>query len=816
MRTWSGLLAAVTIVVAGLSAGCTGTLAGPPSPGGTGGVSPGGGQGGGGGTSTGGGAPAQCGVVGPALAFFADNCATCHQGTRFPDLSTAGLARLVTLDSQLVPGQRLVVPGDPDASFLYRKLAHTQGSTGGVNMPIGRGAEPVPELATIAQWITEGASTECPDAPTTTVAYNPNSLDQAQLFTCADATAQRSSPSRLRRVTDDEFTKATVNAPGLSQNPLAPPGGLPYTTYASTTGMDAATLRLLMMELGPAAEIWAAGDPRAGSGRMRGLSSCCVDRASTVSCMEAPAPTQACLDGYVDTLLRRGALFRAPTADETARLRAQLVQLLADEPTSGISRHDTLSEVAQTALLMTGSFFRSELGDAATQTGTLRRLSDTELAYALANLLSDAPIGVPIPQSVNWADDPDAASFAAGRFSLIAAAAADGSIQDPAVRVSLLRHYAGGISANRPDVDTGPRDSRGDYWLSRRLMGFFREWLGYESAGTAFKDHPGQTSAFEDPGTQYSGTVTGYGALQHPPQDSHRSEPGLTMLLDDVIARVVIESDASHQDVFRALFTTRLAYLQAQPTVNDHEQANWAFGWSAHVDATDTARWMTYPDDSMRLGVLTHPAWLAAHGGNFEDDASLVHRGRWLRTELFSQPVGELSDVRGLQAMLGASASDQSARQRVRRATEPGVDPNAGPDTASGACWSCHKAMNPLGYPFEQFNHAGFERATDHGGPPDGTTVIDDLPDPALNRAYVDVADFMSALAQSRYARRGMIRHAFRYFMGRDETPADGCTLVEMEAALDRDGSFFSMLEALVSSQTFVWRDLSNTQKGTP
>ena len=64
-------------------------------------------------------------------------------------------------------------------------------------------------------------------------------LDPAVLFTCADPSAPRSSPSRLRRITDDELTRATVDAPGLSQNPLAPPSGLPYPTYSEGVGMDA-------------------------------------------------------------------------------------------------------------------------------------------------------------------------------------------------------------------------------------------------------------------------------------------------------------------------------------------------------------------------------------------------------------------------------------------------------------------------------------------------------------------------------------------------------------------------------------------------
>lgn len=749
-----------------------------------------------------------CGDVGRIIVFFETQCAGCHQGSRFPELGRAGLSRLSSLDSQIAPGTRLLVPGDPEGSFLYRKMAHTQGAAGGANMPLGH-AEPVAELAMIAQWIRDGASTACDELDPPDVAYDPNTLDPEELFSCVDPTASRSSPSRLRRVSDEELTQATMNAPGLGQNPLAPPEGLPYTTYAEGVGMDSATLRLLMMQLPVAAAVWTAGDPirSGGAGRQRGISSCCTDRSSVVSCMEAATPTEACIDGYVETLLRRGALFRAPSDDERARLRAYLVSRLASETTDGITRAGTLSEIAQAALLMTGSLFRSDVGDPETMVETRRRLSNTELAFVLGATLSHAPVGVPISGGYDLSDDPDFPDFVSGRMGRIALAAEDGTIQDAATRVALFRHYATGTSQQRPDLYSGYRDTRGEFWIAPRLASFFREWLGYGTARTVFKDNPASTSAFPSTGLQYDGAVLGYNSLRSPSVNSATHEANLLQQMDDLVARVVVESDASGQDVFESLLTTRLAFLPRAEA-----RTVWAYGWTEDDARDPETRWVTHPEHNPRMGVLMHPAWLSAHGGNFEDDASLVLRGYWLRTQIFCQAFGDLGDVAGLQAMLGPSDPMHSARMRVRRATEPGVDPEADEATVR-SCWGCHQYMNTLGNAFERFNHAGFERAMDHGGPVDDSTVVDNLPDPALNRSYTNVGELVEAIARSRYARRGLIRHAFRYFMGRDETLADGCTLTEMEGALDRTGSFLSMLEALIASDTFVWRDLATEEE---
>jgi hypothetical protein len=779
---------------------------------------------------------AECGEAGAAILFFERSCAGCHQGSRYPDLSREGLARLSELESRVLPGQPLLVPGDPEGSFLYRKMAHTQGEDGGANMPLGR-ATPVSELGLIEDWIRSGASTSCDELDPPVVDYDPNTLDPDELFTCADPSAPRASPSRLRRVERAELTQVALggynNSPKIQNNPLSAPEGLAYSTYAEGVGMDPATLNLLMLHLPEASLIWSDGDPH-GYGAARPLG---VYRTDIVGCMEADAPDDACIDRYIDTMLRRGVLFRAPTDGERERLRAYVDARLADEPADG-ERQETLHEIAQAAMLMTGALFRSDVGDPATMEGTVRELSDTELAYALGSVISTAPVGVPVRDPITSSvspDDPDSDDLNAGRLGLIAAAAADGTIRDAAKRRELLRHYAGGISTDRPDLAI-PRqqatNGRGAYWLAPRLRDFFREWLGYGDASNKFKDHPAETSAIDSDGGQYDTAVIGYASLQ---TSLNAREASLVQQLDAVIARAVLETDSSGDDFFERLLTTREWLLPANLSVTGETPctdasdcsgsqvcpsevgrcsgntwrsyfgSTWAYGWTDPIEDDDAERWVTVP--ALRIGVLTHPAWLTAHGGNFEDDASLVLRGHWVRTQLFCQSFGDLSDVQGLQAMLVPSDPDLSARQRVRRSTEPGVDPE-GDDEVTAQCFGCHSYMNSLGFPFELFNHAGFERAEDHGGAPDGSTVIDNAPDDALNAAFAGPEEFIRALASSAFARRGMVRHAFRFFMGRDEVLADGCTLLEMEEALESTGSFLAMLEALISSETFVRRDL--------
>ena len=52
-----------------------------------------------------------------------------------------------------------------------------------------------------------------------------------------------------------------------------------------------------------------------------------------------------------------------------------------------------------------------------------------------------------------------------------------------------------------------------------------------------------------------------------------------------------------------------------------------------------------------------------------------------------------------------------------------------------------------------------------------------------------------------------MIRHVFRYFMGRNETLADSKTLISADRAyLESGGSFKALLIAVLSSDSFLYR----------
>lgn len=92
---------------------------------------------------------------------------------------------------------------------------------------------------------------------------------------------------------------------------------------------------------------------------------------------------------------------------------------------------------------------------------------------------------------------------------------------------------------------------------------------------------------------------------------------------------------------------------------------------------------------SARAGMLTHPAWLVAHSGNFETDP--IRRGKWIREHLLA---GVVPDVPiGVDAKVPEDPH-RTLRERLRIVHKE-------------ECWRCHKKMNPLGIPFESYDDFG-------------------------------------------------------------------------------------------------------------
>ena len=127
--------------------------------------------------------------------------------------------------------------------------------------------------------------------------------------------------------------------------------------------------------------------------------------------------------------------------------------------------------------------------------------------------------------------------------------------------------------------------------------------------------------------------------------------------------------------------------------------------------------------------------------------------------------------------------------------------------------------MEPLGLPFESYTDFGRFRTVEGLGstkalqkPKKSAPVVTsgeiiESGDDALDGEVKNVTELMNKLAASERVRRSFVRHAFRYWLGRNERLSDSVTLVAADRAyVEKGGSFKALVVDLLTSDSFLYR----------
>ena len=208
--------------------------------------------------------------------------------------------------------------------------------------------------------------------------------------------------------------------------------------------------------------------------------------------------------------------------------------------------------------------------------------------------------------------------------------------------------------------------------------------------------------------------------------------------------------------------------------------------------AIDSLKAITTVDTTQRLGILTHPAWLVSHSDAMDNHA--IHRGLWIRQRLLGDAVPDVPIT--VDAML-PDEPKSTLRHRMRVTREK-------------ACWRCHKKIDPLGLPFEMYNHLGMLRDKEQGKPVDTTGEILISGDPDLDGPVTNAIDLIRKLAASERVTQVFVRHAFRFWMGRNESINDAPVLRDAyNAYKNNGGSMKALLTSLLTSDAFLYRKVS-------
>lgn len=321
-----------------------------------------------------------------------------------------------------------------------------------------------------------------------------------------------------------------------------------------------------------------------------------------------------------------------------------------------------------------------------------------------------------------------------------------------------------------------------------RILQFFREYFGYHKAPTVFKD----TDKFTK--------IPGF-------QQYHNHTPHRMVYDTDALVLHILEED---RDVLRQLLTTNKVFVSYWNGTNSRDQINRAKGRDNYVVTHDAQSYNFDPfelearerleankngkgpylaPENERCGILTQPSWLVSHSGNFDNDP--VRRGKWIREKLLA---GYTMDV-----PIDVDAQIPDDEHRTLRERFEVVE--------AEECWRCHIKMNPLGMPFESFNHVGRFRELELGKPVDASGAVTHTGVAEIEGEVDGVRPMMEKIASTDLARQSFIRHVFRFWMGRNEMLSDSKTLIAMDRAyVENDGSFKETLVTLLTSDSFLYR----------
>ncbi len=618
--------------------------------------------------------------------------------------------------------------------------------------------EPIPE---------EPIPEEPPVVPPGSDGRRGNEISSAELFSC-DGSPQPSEP-RIRRIGQMEWA-ATLGLRGTDAefNPLVPDAGSQYSTFSDGASLNDTVLSEYFNYLRHTRTGW-----------IDGSSSSNVPRPPEHRCMILPAPpSETCIRAFLQVYLKNFVLFREPKPGELDRLAvfaSEAVAANVDRSTQA-ARSAVMEQITSAAWVTSGALFRSEIGQGEQLSSGETLLADEELGKAIAYTFTNQGPGAPRLMQPARVFPP------LPRVQAIEDAVLDGTISVPATLDAL-------VAANYSGIDELRDPHYSEYWMGEKIEQFFIEWLGISGLPTSFHDRPSATA-------DVTGLVRVDESYNHMKKKAYYGD-GITLgeQAIEMIARIV-DSD---QDVISSLFTSRQFYLPSNLESQYVQSPQAVYGVREDLPSNREALWNILPANE-RAGILTHPAWLAAHADNFENGPSAILRGKWIRENVLCGMVPDVPIT--VDASFPPSTSHLSARERLQLST------------GSPSCQGCHSLMNPLGLPFEMYNHAGFVRATDHGSAPSGESTIVFSGDDNLNGPVVNAVEFSERLANSPVVEQCFIRQVFRYLMGRPESNEDACTLTMMQNVYeDSGGSMKSMVQALVRSPTFTMRKESPAEE---
>jgi hypothetical protein len=194
-------------------------------------------------------------------------------------------------------------------------------------------------------------------------------------------------------------------------------------------------------------------------------------------------------------------------------------------------------------------------------------------------------------------------------------------------------------------------------------------------------------------------------------------------------------------------------------------------------------------DAKQRAGILTQGSFLASHADG--DFSHPVRRGVTMLRHVLCQDIPQPDNV--MVPPLPERPQNVTTREFYSMHSKYGA-----------ICTSCHAAIDPMGFAFENYDAVGQYRETEVGKPVDSSGSIQ-LTNSVLT--FKNAVDLTTQLAKTTDLRECMTRHWMRYLLRRQEVPEEaGSVTNAMKAFEQSQWDVREMLVALTSTRAFTHR----------
>ncbi len=210
----------------------------------------------------------------------------------------------------------------------------------------------------------------------------------------------------------------------------------------------------------------------------------------------------------------------------------------------------------------------------------------------------------------------------------------------------------------------------------------------------------------------------------------------------------------------------------------------------AGIDApADDATAYDVSETQQRLGVVTHPAFLASIG-----TTSFVGRGLFLSERLLCQHVTE-PPASASDEIEDAAQATENMTPREASEFRFGVDP---------VCGVCHIQFEPVAYAFERYDITGrYVLEDDNGRELYSDGVLPSFADrPEI--PFDDAPALLGALADSSSTMRCLVHNMSEFGFGRPPLPADDWVETATETFTDEGSEFDALVRVIALSDMFA------------